>query len=95
MAAVAVNPVSIAIEADEIMDYSWGVFNDGSCGTNLDHGVLMVGYTVYQPKKLDYWIVKNSWGMDWGENGYIRFAKDEKKPVNVCGIMIESEYPIA
>ena len=60
-AAVAKGPVSVAIEADQagFQHYASGVY-DGACGTKLDHGVLVVGFTA------DYWIVKNSWGTAWG-----------------------------
>ena len=69
--AVAKQPVSVAIEADqrEFQLYAGGVF-DAECGTALDHGVLVVGYGT--EGKLPYWIVKNSWGPEWGDHGFIR-----------------------
>ena len=64
-AAVQLQPVSVAIEADQagFQSYSSGVFDDTDCGTNLDHGVLVVVL------ESDAYIVKNSWGSSWGENG--------------------------
>merc|ERR1711861_82766 len=74
LAAVAKQPVSVAIEADQsgLQFYKSGVFS-GTCGTNLDHGVLVVGYGTDGGK--DYWKVKNSWGTSWGDQGYIRVIK--------------------
>jgi C1A family cysteine protease len=85
-------PISVAIEADQagFQLYTSGVF-EGVCGTNLDHGVLVVGYgtdTSYDPAR-DYWKVKNSWGTSWGEAGYIRMIRNEDE----CGIKMEASYP--
>merc|ERR1712048_379634 len=87
--AVEQQPVSVAIEADQMgfQLYSSGVFS-GSCGTNLDHGVLAVGFGTANGK--DYWKVKNSWGSSWGDAGYILMAKG----VNQCGIGNQPSYPV-
>merc|ERR1719454_118189 len=74
MAAVSKGPVSVAIEADQsgFQFYKSGVFS-GACGTNLDHGVLVVGYGTDSGK--DYWKIKNSWGPTWSDQGFIRVIK--------------------
>ncbi|XP_043726341.1 vignain-like [Telopea speciosissima] len=94
MQAVANQPVSVAIEASgfAFQFYSEGVFT-GSCGTELDHGVGVVGYgTALDGTK--YWIVKNSWGSSWGEKGYIRMQRGIKASHGLCGIAMEPSYPI-
>jgi cathepsin L len=92
MAAIQLGPVSIAIEADQpiFQLYTGGVISGKACGTNLDHGVLIVGYDT-DPKLGDYWIVKNSWGQTWGiEHGYVRLARNQ----NECGLNSAASYPV-
>lgn len=93
-AAVAQNPVSVAIEADSFsfQFYSGGVLST-DCGAQLDHGVLVVGYGEDNGKK--YWKVKNSWGGSWGEEGYLRIerATDKNDGAGLCGILSVPSYP--
>lgn len=93
IAAVTRQPVSVAIEADQsaFQFYKSGVFKD-ACGTQLDHGVLAVGFGTTGGQ--DYWIVKNSWGTSWGQNGYILMAQ-HVGATGICGINMMSSYPVA
>ncbi|XP_057811078.1 vignain-like [Salvia miltiorrhiza] len=94
MKAVANQPVSVAMDAggSNLQFYSEGVFT-GECGTELDHGVAVVGYgsTLDGTK---YWIVKNSWGPEWGEQGYIRMQRGVDAREGLCGIAMDASYPI-
>merc|ERR1712048_38121 len=87
-AAVAIQPVSVAIEADKMafQGYTGGVITGSACGTQLDHGVLAVGYGTEDG--VDYFLVRNSWGSSWGESGYVKIGQD-----NVCGITQQPSYP--
>merc|ERR1712066_1119335 len=79
-------PVSVAIEADQMsfQGYSGGIITSG-CGTQLDHGVLAVGYDSTQ----GYFLVKNSWGASWGDSGYVKISTSG----NTCGIHSDASYP--
>ena len=92
-AAVAHQPVSVAIDASsyEFQLYSHGIFA-GVCGTSLNHGVTVVGYGEESGQK--YWLVKNSWGSDWGESGYVRMERDSIDRRGRCGIAMEASYPL-
>ena len=92
--AIAQTPVSVAVEADQsvFQFYSGGVM-DSACGTQLDHGVLAVGYGTLGGK--DYYLVKNSWGASWGANGYILLGRGAKfNPSGQCGIQMAASYPV-
>ncbi|KAL4278752.1 hypothetical protein GQ457_03G003210 [Hibiscus cannabinus] len=91
--AVAYQPVSVAIEAGgrDFQLYQSGVFT-GHCGTSLDHGVTAVGYGT--EGGLDYWLVRNSWGHNWGENGYIKMERNiAGTSTGKCGIAMMASYP--
>jgi KDEL-tailed cysteine endopeptidase len=93
-AAVAQQPVAIAIEADTryFQSYSSGVLTSTSCGTNLDHGVLIVGYGEENGQK--YWLVKNSWSTTWGDKGYVKIARSEStNDQGICGIAMDPSFP--
>jgi len=89
-------PISVAIDASELSFqlYHDGVYYSYLCSsTNLDHGVLVVGFGLYDGilEKKNYWIVKNSWGPSWGQEGFIYMSKDRN---NNCGIATSASYPI-
>ncbi|XP_027355741.1 vignain [Abrus precatorius] len=92
--AVANQPVSVAIDAggSDFQFYSEGVFT-GDCGKELNHGVAVVGYGT-TIDGTNYWIVKNSWGPEWGEQGYIRMKRNISDKEGLCGIAMEASYPI-
>lgn len=90
MAATVQQPISVAVEANQA---SWQNYQSGvitkDCGQQLDHGVLVVGYGE-TAHNVSYWLVKNSWGTDWGMDGYLMI---EKTSANVCGILTQPVYP--
>lgn len=92
--AIAQQPVAVAIEADQssFQFYNTGVMAS-SCGTQLDHGVLAVGYGVDNGAK--YWKVKNSWGPTWGDQGYIKLARGVAQEGGQCGILLSASFPTA
>lgn len=89
--ALVHQPVSISIRAenDDFRHYTGGIITGDGCGYEIDHAVLLVGYI----QSDDAWIVKNSWGADWGEEGYVRIAKT-KDAHGVCGINQQNSIPV-
>lgn len=96
MTAIVQQPVSVAVEADQdsFQLYTGGVMT-AACGTNLDHGVLAVGYGSTGGK--DYYKIKNSWGSDWGMKGYILLGRGSQYNggQGQCGILMDPSYPVA
>jgi cathepsin F len=82
-------PISIAINAGPMQTYLGGIADPLFCDPNkLDHGVLIVGYGVSGTKP--YWIIKNSWGTSWGEQGYYQIIRGKGK----CGLNRFASRPI-
>jgi C1A family cysteine protease len=84
---MANGPVCGALNADQLQTYTSGIFDSSDCSTQVNHGITFVGWGVENGVK--YWIIKNSWGTDWGENGYFRI----KRGVNMCGINTVYFFP--
>lgn len=86
--------VSVAIDASsyQFQLYSDGVYDNQECMNDdwdLDHGVLVAGYGT--DDGTDYWLVKNSWGPDWGKEGYIWMKRNDD---NQCGVATDAAYAI-
>lgn len=93
-AIAQMGPISVAIDASHssFQFYSEGVYLEPECSSDeLDHAMAAVGYDKDNKSGRGYYIVKNSWGTDWGMKGYILMAKDHK---NMCGIATAASYPL-
>jgi len=91
--AVSIGPVSIYLNASGFETYTSGIYNDAdSCSGQTDHAVLVVGYGTENGQ--DYWIIKNSWGPFWGEDGYIRMEMTGDGTSGMCNMYGLPVYPI-
>uniref|UniRef100_A0A3P8RSS8 Cathepsin S, ortholog 2, tandem duplicate 2 n=1 Tax=Amphiprion percula TaxID=161767 RepID=A0A3P8RSS8_AMPPE len=90
-AIATIGPISVAIDATrpKFTFYRSGVYDDPTCTQKVNHGVLAVGYGTLNGK--DYWLVKNSWGANFGDKGFIRMARNRN---DQCGIALYGCYPI-
>jgi len=86
MASIANGVTSVTIDADQAVFhmYTGGVITDEGCGTALDHAVAAVGYGTTEDG-IDYYLVRNSWGEGWGDNGYVKIGRNGDG-YGICGI---------
>ncbi|XP_038896226.1 vignain-like [Benincasa hispida] len=94
--AVAHQPVAVSIAASgrRFRYYSEGMFTENDyCGDRIDHTVVVVGYGT-EEDGTDYWIIKNSWGTNWGLEGYMKMQRGAQQPEGVCGLAMNPSYPI-
>ncbi|KAG9457311.1 hypothetical protein H6P81_001819 [Aristolochia fimbriata] len=87
-----VRPVSVAFEVvRDFRFYNGGVYTSKTCGQtpmDVNHAVLAVGYGV--EGSIPYWLIKNSWGKEWGVGGYFKMEMGK----NMCGVATCASYPI-
>ncbi|CAG2176727.1 unnamed protein product, partial [Oppiella nova] len=94
-AVATIGPLSMCvITPGQFTGYKSGVFDVPTCGTQFEwvnHCMLIVGYGTDEQSGKDYWLVKNSMGTQWGEQGYIKMARNHK---NQCGVATVASYPV-
>lgn len=73
---VKYGPLAIGINARMLQMYGKGVYNPRSCNNSINHAVLLVGYGV-TAEGVKYWTIKNTWGENWGENGFFKIIRGE------------------
>ncbi|KAF7847062.1 hypothetical protein BT93_L3398 [Corymbia citriodora subsp. variegata] len=92
--SVSQQPVSVAVDgdSDDFKYYKGGIFS-GPCGKKLSHAVLIVGYGRSDSDGKNYWLIKNSWGQQWGEKGYMRLQRSTGTYGGICGIELSASHP--
>ena len=92
-AVAFVGPIAISFEViDNFRFYAGGVFSDAKCGknyTDVNHDVAIVGYGFDKEFGKKYWLIKNSWGLGFGVEGYFKLERD----VNMCGVSLCAAFP--
>ncbi|XP_028799537.1 cysteine proteinase COT44-like [Neltuma alba] len=94
LCAATQQPVTVSLDATYLQHYRDGIFDGGDCekdSTYTNHAVLIVGYGSKDRK--DYWIVKNSWGANWGMDGYFLMKRNTDSPNRVCSINTKAYFP--
>ena len=87
-AVATIGPIAAAICANKIQFYAGGIFDAADSEEKLNHAVLVLGYGTENGR--DYWLIKNSWGIEWGIKGYLKLARNSN---NMCGIGTSQYYP--
>ncbi|KAF7274740.1 hypothetical protein GWI33_012588 [Rhynchophorus ferrugineus] len=82
----SIGPVSVSLNGDLLQRYAWGIIN-GNCSDKINHAAVVVGYG--RENGQEYWILKNSWAVNWGENGYFRLGMGN----NLCSVATQACYP--
>jgi len=99
MLSLMEGPTAVSVGATEWMPYASGIFNGCAIDSVIDHAVLAVGYGVEEVsgQKTNYWTIQNSWGPNWGENGYIRLLRMESPEADdaYCGTDARPEEGVA
>ncbi|XP_020087908.1 fruit bromelain-like [Ananas comosus] len=93
MNAVSQQPVAAAVEADKKFQLYTGGIYKGPCGVMINHAITVIGYGADNSTGDKYWIIKNSWGTNWGENGFMRLEKDVASKSGLCGLTKQLVYP--
>ena len=91
--ALAMQPVKFSVDASTWKQYESGIVNDTECLVGTNHAVTAVGWGTAENGS-EFWIIKNSWGTDFGENGYIRVANNQAADYGICGVNKSPSYPI-
>eukprot|EP00347_Sterkiella_histriomuscorum_P009062 403342666 len=93
--AIQNQPVSVGVQSSKVLfhQYKSGVLDDSRCGQAIDHAMLLIGYGNDKASGKDYWLVKNSWGEDWGDLGYVKILRDMNRGGGICGINRLGSYP--
>lgn len=91
-----VGPVSVIIDGshDSFKLYKGGIYFEPACRNGLEslnHAALLVGYGTDNETQQDYWLIRNSWGLGWGDKGYIKIARNKD---NHCGVASQVSYPL-
>jgi C1A family cysteine protease len=98
VSAVAMQPISVAVEASQFVFqfYKSGVITEDSCGSrgSIDHGVLAVGYGTDLETQEPYFLVKNSWGPEWGDAGFLKIGRKSKNQFGICSILKMASFPV-
>jgi|Transcript_115354 cathepsin L len=84
-------PVAVSVAADSWFNYESGIFNNCGKDAVIDHAVVALGYG--EESGVKYWVIQNSWGQDWGENGHIRLQRHDSD--DYCGMNNDPQKGVA